>query len=132
MIITSLPAAASNSDCRRRSHADCRATAVTALAAYLRKWRRKPYLGSKLVLRSFEDIKCRSCFNMPTRVLSGARVFPSYRRDQLKPCAYRPFGIVLMRLRIAEIHEHAVAHILGHETAEAALRSQRRFSDRPQ
>ena len=29
MIMTSLPAAASNSDCRRRSHPDCRATLGT-------------------------------------------------------------------------------------------------------
>lgn len=30
VIITSLPAAASNSDCRRRSHPDCRATGGAA------------------------------------------------------------------------------------------------------
>src|SRR5881409_876438 len=33
MIIGSLPAAASNSDCRRRSHPDCRATLVAELGA---------------------------------------------------------------------------------------------------
>jgi hypothetical protein len=27
-------------------------------------------------------------------------------------------GIILMRARIAEIHQHAVAHVLGHETVE--------------
>jgi hypothetical protein len=29
-------------------------------------------------------------------------------------------SIVLVRLRIAEIHEHAIAHVLGHEAVEAA------------
>jgi hypothetical protein len=32
--------------------------------------------------------------------------------DQLQPCAYRPLGIVLVSLPVAEIHEHAVAHVL--------------------
>ena len=50
--------------------------------------------------------------------------------DQLQPRPYRPLGIVLMGLRIAEIHEHAVAHVLRHEPAEAAARSRRRTSDR--
>src|SRR5207247_9465004 len=42
-IMTSLPAAASNSDCRRRSHPDCRATEVATTdcnsrAPGLRRW----------------------------------------------------------------------------------------------
>ena len=36
--------------------------------------------------------------------------------DQRQPRAHRPLGIVLMGLRIAEIGEHAVAHIFGDET----------------
>ena len=42
-----------------------------------------------------------------------------HRRDQLQPRPHRPLGVVLMRLRIAEIHQHAVAHVLRHEPAEA-------------
>src|SRR5215472_4033957 len=30
----------------------------------------------------------------------------------------RALGIVLVRLRIAEIHQHPVAHVFGHETIE--------------
>ena len=44
----------------------------------------------------------------------------SYRRDQLQPRPHRPLGVVLMGLRIAEIHQHAVAHVFRHEPAEAA------------
>ena len=44
---------------------------------------------------------------------------PSHRFDQLQPCAYRPLGIVLMCFRIAEVHKHAVAHVLCYEPAEA-------------
>ena len=39
--------------------------------------------------------------------------------DQLQPRPYRPLGVVLVRLRIAEIDQHAVAHVLRHEAAEA-------------
>ena len=57
---------------------------------------------------------------MPTRVCSGAAgLQPADRSDQLQPRPYRPLGIILVRLRIAEIHEHAVAHVLRYEPAEA-------------
>ena len=58
---------------------------------------------------------------MPTRVCSGARVLSAVTaRDQLQPRPHRPLGVVLMRLRIAEIDQHAVAHVFRHEAAEAA------------
>ena len=57
---------------------------------------------------------------MPTRVCSGALAFkPPTACDQLQPRPHRPLGVVLMGLRIAEVHEHAVAHVLRHEPAEA-------------
>ena len=43
----------------------------------------------------------------------------SHGCDQLQPRSHRPLGVVLMRLRIAEIDEHPVAHVLRHEPAEA-------------
>ena len=36
--------------------------------------------------------------------------------------AHRPFGIVLIRLRMAETDQHPVAHILGDKAVEAADR----------
>ena len=42
------------------------------------------------------------------------------RVDHREPGSHRPFGVVLMRLRIAEINQHAVAHILGDKAAKAA------------
>ena len=44
------------------------------------------------------------------------------RLDERKPSLDRAFGVVFVGLRIAEIGEHAVAHIFGDETAEAAHR----------
>ena len=58
---------------------------------------------------------------MPTRVCSGALDFsPLTACDQLQPRPHRSLGVVLMGLRIAEVHEHAVAHVLRDEPAEAA------------
>src|SRR5262249_61616751 len=34
--------------------------------------------------------------------------------DQCQPCAHRALGVVLVRLRIAEIDQHTVAHISGY------------------
>ena len=44
------------------------------------------------------------------------------RLDHRQPGAHRPLGIVLMRLRIAEIDQHPVAHVFGDEAVEAADR----------
>ncbi len=53
---------------------------------------------------------------MPTRVCRGAGDFSAVnRRDQFQPRAHRPLGVVLMGLRIAEIDQHPVAHVLRHE-----------------
>ena len=57
---------------------------------------------------------------MPTRVCSGtAGLQPSDRCDQLQPRPYRPLGVILMGLRIAEVHKHAIAHVLRYEPAKA-------------
>ena len=57
---------------------------------------------------------------MPTRVCSATWCLQRYCRDQLQPCAHRPLRVVLMGLRIAEVDEHAVAHVFGNEAIEAA------------
>ena len=51
------------------------------------------------------------------RLLCGE---PADRVDDREPGASRALGVVLMRLGIAEIDQHAVAHILGDKTAKAA------------
>ena len=57
---------------------------------------------------------------MPTRVCRGDWDFNStHRCDQFQPRPYRPLCVVLMGLRIAEVHQHAVAHVLRYEPAEA-------------
>ena len=40
-----------------------------------------------------------------------------HRLDERQPRLYRAFGVMFVRLRIAEIGEHPVAHILGDEPA---------------
>jgi hypothetical protein len=44
---------------------------------------------------------------------------PGHRLDQREPCPHRPLGVMLVGPRIAEIGEHAVAHVLRDETAAA-------------
>ena len=57
---------------------------------------------------------------MPTRVCRAAWVFRAPDcRDQLQPCAHGPLGVVLVGLRIAEVDQHPVAHVLRDEAAEA-------------
>ena len=61
---------------------------------------------------------------MPTRAASGcARWRPPARRISACNAAssgpHRPLGLVLVRLRPAEIGEHAVAHVLGDVAAPA-------------
>jgi hypothetical protein len=57
---------------------------------------------------------------MPTRGLQrNGRLKCGHSLDQLQPCAYRPLGIVLVRLWVAEVHQHAVTHVLRYEAPEA-------------
>ena len=57
---------------------------------------------------------------MPTRVCKGARVVLqiTYGGDKLQPSTHGPLCIVLMGLRVAKVHKHAVAHVLRNEPAE--------------
>ena len=43
----------------------------------------------------------------------------AYSSDQLQPCAHGPLGVVLVGLRIAEVDQDPVAHVLRDEAAEA-------------
>ena len=47
------------------------------------------------------------------------RLEAAYRSDQLQPSAHGSLCVVLMCLRIAEVHEHPVTHVLRNEAAEA-------------
>ncbi len=49
----------------------------------------------------------------------------AHRLDHREAGAHRPLGIVFVGARIAEINQHAVAHVFGDEAVEAA----HRFSD---
>src|SRR5262249_13285622 len=49
-----------------------------------------------------------------------ARLQPAHRADQRQPCAHGSLCVILMRLRVTKIDEHAVAEISGHEPAEAS------------
>src|SRR5262249_6574593 len=53
-------------------------------------------------------------------LLESVRVEPSHCGNQLKPSPYRSLGVVLMRLRIAKVHEDAIPNISGDEPAELA------------
>ena len=49
----------------------------------------------------------------------GRRGQPAHRRHELEAGPHRPLGVVLVRRRVAEVGQHAVAHVLGDEAAEA-------------
>jgi hypothetical protein len=51
------------------------------------------------------------------RLLCGE---PADRVDDREPGASRALGVILVRLGVAEINQHAVAHVLGDKTAKAA------------
>ena len=57
---------------------------------------------------------------IPSGYCRASRAGFGYRRDQLQPGPHRLLGIVLMRLRISEINQHAVAHIFGDKAVKAA------------
>src|SRR5712691_479406 len=57
-IMTSLPAAASNSDCRRRSHPDCRATGVASIQNKVGAFLADPVLN-RILTTSKSDIHVR-------------------------------------------------------------------------
>ena len=51
--------------------------------------------------------------------LDGFDIEATDRVDDAQPRADRPLGIVLMRPRVAEIDQHAVAHVFGDKAVEA-------------
>ena len=51
----------------------------------------------------------------------------TYGSDQLQPCAHGPLGVVLVGLRVAEVDEDTVAHVLRDEAAEATTVSATHF-----
>ena len=54
-----------------------------------------------------------------------------HRLDEREPGPHGAFGVVLVRLRIAEVDEHAVAQVLGDEPASLAISSARRGDRHP-
>ena len=60
---------------------------------------------------------------MPTRTRNGSGAWSRPTAStRAKAGPYRLLGVVLVRLRVAEIHQHAIAHVLGDKAVEAADR----------
>jgi len=57
--------------------------------------------------------------NADTRLEGGVRLQVADRRDQFEPCAYGLLGVVFVRLRVSEIDEDTIAHVLRHEPTKA-------------
>jgi len=58
--------------------------------------------------------------NANARLQRSARIQSSHRCSQFQPSSYCTLGIILMRLRIAEIDQYTVAQILRYEAAKSA------------
>ena len=69
--------------------------------------------------------------NADARLKGRMGLQSTHRRDQCQTRAHSPLGVVLMRLRIAEIDKHAVAQILWLRTRRSGAQSRQRTSDRP-
>ena len=65
-----------------------------------------------------DDNKARG--NSDTCLQGNARLQRGDCRDYFQPGPHGPLGVVLMRLRIAEVDQDAVAHVFRHEAVEAA------------
>jgi hypothetical protein len=57
--------------------------------------------------------------NADTGLQRSTRLEPGYCRNQLQSRPDRSLGIILMRLRITEVHKHTVAQIFRHKAVEA-------------
>jgi hypothetical protein len=64
-----------------------------------------------------DDNRARS--NTDACLQGNARLQCGDCRNYFQPRLHSPLSVVLMRLRVAKIHEHAVAHVFGPEAAEA-------------
>ena len=86
-----------------------------------RKVRRLAYDG--LLLRSARSDQVaddhQSRCDADTGLQGRVGLQATYRSDQLQPCAHGPLCVVLVGLRVAEVDEDAVAHVLRDEAAEA-------------
>ena len=65
--------------------------------------------------------------NADPDLLGSMHVKSSHRRNQLKRSLHRPLGVVLMRVRIAKIHQDTVPHISCDEAAKAAYGASHAF-----
>ena len=66
----------------------------------------------------------------PDAYLAAARERASraaHRANDVEPGPHRPLGVVLVRMRIAEVDQHAVAHVFRHEPVEARTSSGNTF-----
>ena len=57
--------------------------------------------------------------NADTRLQGRMGLQITYSSDQLQPCAHCPLCVVLVGLRIPEIHQHPITHVLCYEASEA-------------
>ena len=81
--------------------------------------RRRPLLLSLTRSDQIADDDESGC-NADTGLQRSVGLERTDRCNQLQSGPYRPLGVVLVGLRVAEIHQHAIAHVLRHEPAEAA------------
>jgi hypothetical protein len=59
------------------------------------------------------------CCNADTGLQRRARLQAAHCRNQLQPCAYGSLCVVFVRLRVAEVDECPVAHVLRYKASEA-------------
>jgi hypothetical protein len=68
----------------------------------------------------------KSCRYADARLKGRVRLERAHCTDQLQPRSHSPLRIVLVGLRITEIHQHAIVHVFRYKPANAT----HRFRDR--
>ena len=56
---------------------------------------------------------------MPTRVCGRVGLESTYSSNQFQPCAHGSLCVVLVGLRIAEVNQDTITHVLRDKAAEA-------------
>src|SRR5216684_1945174 len=77
------------------------------------------FLGGALTKQITDDYEARGDTDAHLQRVRLARIELGHAFDQGEACTRRLFGVLLMRLRVTEISQHAVTEILGNKAAGA-------------
>ena len=94
---------------------------ITTMLGLAMVWRRAARFGVSPTMLGVRLPTTTTPVAMPTLTCWGTRVFRvSDSRDEFEPGSYRLLGVVFMSVRIAEVYQDTVPHVLSDGSAELA------------